>query len=370
VFSCLLALARPEGILYAAAAFLYRLATRRRRHLRWFLPVVILFGGYTAFRVSYFGQWLPNPYYAKTAAVGVDKLGELARGLFYVARFLREQWHPALVALSVIALVPRSGRAAVAALWVLVVCQMVFALAVGGDWMPNYRFLVPVLPLVLLLQQLGVAGVGAAVRRFSPLRSAARWPVAAVILGVLYLPSILYQAPGTTVSPSYMVKQARAAGHGPLSYPISWVTTSMGAFVPFGEVLRHLDDAGAQGATVAMQIVGYFAYEARDRYRVLDTAGITSADVARLIHAGEPLADQATYVLGLEPDYVWLTARSPSLKPFRAQYPIDGAIERLPSFRASFRHLATFGSKGHYQMLFGRFTSRRTPGGTSLSAPE
>jgi arabinofuranosyltransferase len=365
----LLALARPEGVLYVLLGLLYRVGTGRRDHFRWLAPFVLLYGAYTVFRYQYFGQLLPAPYYAKTGAVGSAKISELYRGTLYVLRFVREQCNPALLTLAVLAVVPARGRSVAALLWIVIGGQALFAVAVGGDWMPNHRFMAPVLPLLFLLQQRGLMRLGAAVRRFPEIRAAARWPLAGLLLAVLYLPCVLLQTPGWSVSPQYMAVQARAAGYRALVYPRSWVDTAMGSLEPFRQIVRYLDDAGAQGATVAMQIVGYFGYEAQGRYRVLDTAGITNMDVARLIHDRVPLQNQAGFVLAREPRYVWLTARSPSLEPFRAQYEIDGAIVQDSSFKAAYRHLKTFGGRGHYQMLFGRVTSPHKRGDTSQSAP-
>jgi hypothetical protein len=193
--------------------------------------------------------------------------------------------------------------------------------------------------------------------------------LAGVLLALLYLPCVVSQTPGRNVTPRYMATQARAAGYSVVFYPRSWVDSAMGSLEPFRQILRYLDDAGAQGATVAMQIVGYFGYEAQGRYQVLDTAGITNAHVARLIHNRAPLADQASFVLSQRPRYVWLTARAPTVEPFRAQYDIDGAIARNPSFKAEYRHLTTFGDRGHYQMLFGRVTSPGRRSDASRSAP-
>ncbi len=365
----LLALARPEGVLYVVLGLLYRLAVGRRGHLRWLAPFVVLYGAYTGFRFYYFGQLLPAPYYAKTVAVGAAKFSELRRGMLYVLRFLGDQCNPALLVLSVLALVPARGRSTTTLLWTIAGGQALFALSVGGDWMPNHRFMAPVLPLLFVLQQRGLAQLALAARRFPALRSATLWPLGGLLIALLYLPCVVPQSAGRNVTPRYMATEAWASGYGVFSYPRSWIDTAMGSLEPFRQILRYLDDAGAQGATVGAQIVGYLGYEAQGRYRVLDTAGITNMSMARLIHSRAPLVDQADFVLAQEPRYIWLTARSPSVEPFRAQYEIDGAIARSPSFKTAYRHLITFGTPGHYQMLFGRVTLPRRPGDTSRSAP-
>ncbi len=370
VLAAFLALARPEGAMYGMLGFVYRVLSGKHGHVRWLAPFVAICGAYTVFRLHYFGRLLPAPFYAKTAAVGTAKLAEVRTGAMYLLRFLKEQWYPALFALSILPLVHAGERPVAVLLWMIIGGQVAFAVAVGGDWMPNHRFLAPVLPFVLLLQQRGLVHLAASVRRSPVIRSVSRWPLAGLLIAILYVPCIVSQTPGRSVTVRYMAAQARLAGHGFLTYPLSWVGTAMGSLSPFQQILEHLDDAGGQGSTVATQIVGYFAYEARGRYRILDTAGITNVRIAQLIHDRAPPVEQARFVLSRRPEYLWLTARAPTLDPFRAQYDIDGAIVKTQLFKTEYRHLATYGIRGHYQFLFGRIRPVRRPDGTSGSSQE
>ena len=62
--------------------------------------------------------------------------------------------------------------------------QIAFVLHFGGDWMPGWRFLVPVLPLLAVLQVYGLRrlrGPGLAGRAAAPALAVALWAVCAVV---------------------------------------------------------------------------------------------------------------------------------------------------------------------------------------------
>src|SRR4029079_19445781 len=77
----LAALTRPETPIIAAALALDRLLRRRIDLVRWIGIVSAFFVPFVIFRRAYFGDWLPNTYYAKTGAPLADRL---ALGLDYV----------------------------------------------------------------------------------------------------------------------------------------------------------------------------------------------------------------------------------------------------------------------------------------------
>lgn len=101
-------------------------------------------------RVSYFGELLPNTYYAKVDGHVFDDAGA---GLAYL---LQPFGHtPLLFAGLTLPLWSslRKGNLApiVWAFWFVLVLQLVYIVAVGGDWMPLYRFFMPFIPIAALL---------------------------------------------------------------------------------------------------------------------------------------------------------------------------------------------------------------------------
>jgi arabinofuranosyltransferase len=148
-------LTRPEGFLLFAASLCFRLSVpasermrlRRLAHIiGWYCAVVI---PYLAWRWLYYGDLLPNTFYAKVGATA----HQILRGVDYVYAFAVEQHWP-LLALFVLALLAKSGRRL--SIWHLhllsvVVVYLVYVMLVGGDWMGSGRFIVPVLPLAVIV---------------------------------------------------------------------------------------------------------------------------------------------------------------------------------------------------------------------------
>lgn len=154
----LLSLTRPEGVFLWAvwvvilAAFAYG-RSRQLDSLFRFIPGAVTFavvlGGYSVWRHAYYGSWVPNTFYAK-----VTGQGQLSSGLSYVGLWLAA--FPLLAAALILFPAPlRVFRAtrpwAVIAMYGLVVAYGAYVVAIGGDFMPFFRFLLPAMPLLCLL---------------------------------------------------------------------------------------------------------------------------------------------------------------------------------------------------------------------------
>jgi arabinofuranosyltransferase len=82
-------LVRPEGVLVFAILILHGLLARRcglRRGLLYIAGYVVLMLPFLAFRLGYYGDLLPNPFYAKTG-IGAQYFRS---GLEYFLRFLKD----------------------------------------------------------------------------------------------------------------------------------------------------------------------------------------------------------------------------------------------------------------------------------------
>ncbi|MBL9077673.1 MAG: hypothetical protein JNL08_09225 [Planctomycetes bacterium] len=156
----LAAMTRPDGALLAAAAFAFVLHDAwRRRAVRllvgYVVPFLVVFVPYLLWRHAYYGQWVPNTFFAKS---GGDPYP--GQGLRYVAAFASCYWAllPALPLLGWF-LVRRPdplaplcfglGRRPWAVLAAFVLPYLAFVVWVGGDFM-FARFVLPVVPALLL----------------------------------------------------------------------------------------------------------------------------------------------------------------------------------------------------------------------------
>ncbi len=154
VVSALAVLTRLDSVLIvglSAAVSAYAILRDARagsRLLVLALPAVVIVGAWLAWKMQYYGELLPNTFYAKAAAKSLP-----VRGVFYLVSFLCSY----LLAPSVAAIlfyvprlrgvlgIPRTLLVlGVLTLWAL------YLVKVGGDFM-EFRFMVPALPLLMVL---------------------------------------------------------------------------------------------------------------------------------------------------------------------------------------------------------------------------
>ncbi|HUR89896.1 MAG TPA: hypothetical protein VMZ74_12475 [Ramlibacter sp.] len=150
-----LAWTRPEGIAYLGAVlafelahFVFARATNFRNMLRTVATALLAMALLLVWRYTTYGDWLPSTVSAKTG----DLHSQVIRGEHYVRGFFTDYWWlvVAYLAATIVLLVRRGVLAGWALLALIVVTgDAAFTLFVGGDWMLGYRFLVPMLPLVI-----------------------------------------------------------------------------------------------------------------------------------------------------------------------------------------------------------------------------
>ncbi len=191
------ALTRPDGVLLAAIAGAYLLLVSRRRLLdgaAFAAPLAALIVPFLAWKIAYYGDILPNTYYAKSA-----NRAWYSQGLAYVGLYFRKYWVLPVGALACgLALMrarpiltdPRDGTvhdepagfartAGLAAAFAVI--YTLYVAHVGGDFM-YARLLIPTTPFWLILLQL-------AVERWVPARMPHQLGVAAALgLAILCTP--------------------------------------------------------------------------------------------------------------------------------------------------------------------------------------
>jgi arabinofuranosyltransferase len=152
-------LVRPEGtlaalVVLAGGAALSPRTPESRRSIQSTVAVyLILFLPYFCWRWWYYGYLLPNTFYAK---VGTG-WSQMVRGLQYTHAFFAFSGYGLLLPL--IGLRRFARRPAVRLLGGLVAVLLGYTVLVGGDALPMFRFLVPLLPAFFLLLALGVTGI-------------------------------------------------------------------------------------------------------------------------------------------------------------------------------------------------------------------
>jgi hypothetical protein len=155
-WGCLALLCRPENGLLVGVHGLYLWSVRpdQRRQLYiaaavWLDVGVLL----TLARFAYYGALLPNTAVAK---VSIDSAFG-ARGWGYCSTWLKQFWWLSLLGLT--ALADKSNRRLVLNALLLIAAQVAFVFFVGGDWMPQWRFLLPAGVLLALLACFGLDAI-------------------------------------------------------------------------------------------------------------------------------------------------------------------------------------------------------------------
>ncbi|WP_437916327.1 hypothetical protein WME73_16675 [Sorangium sp. So ce302] len=166
----LAALTRPEAPLFLGLLVVWHSeqALSRRSGLRlvaFALPVA----AHLVWRHSYYGAWLPNTLAAKTG----DFAQQIQGGGDYVRKYAQHAgaflWLGILSVASSIVHRRRSGLAIAS----IALLFGVYVVAVGGDWMPYFRFLAPAEPFAFLLADDAVRAIAARRERVASLAIAA-----------------------------------------------------------------------------------------------------------------------------------------------------------------------------------------------------
>ncbi len=278
VVAGLLVIARPESVLIAillAGASLIRppAGVSFGRRGAWLVGPLVAGVGLLAFRVSYFGDLVPNTYHAKDFPLGEA----LARGVKYLVQvqplwetrvdFLSFGLRLGFVALplaGVVSVFRRGDGRRLAPLLAVVLGQAIFLIVSGGDWMRGARFIVPALPCLVVLMALGAVAFSRSRllnRRGDGVRVAAAAMLATMCLPVTTSWSPVWKSDG--ISDTALID----AGNGE---PFSdlWVRS------------RGLVSCVPDGGTVAFTEAGYFAWSLPE-VTVVDMRGLTNEQIAK-----------------------------------------------------------------------------------------
>jgi hypothetical protein len=285
----LLCLTRPEGVLFTTAAALLWVGSRgleRRwpgwREARIGAWLLVLVGGWLLVRWSYFADWLPNTYYAK-------------RLWDFDARRYLEGFRDTYVVLCGMALAGlglgfAGGRAEGVRRTVLTAlflgCGVFFAWSSKGDWMREWRFLAPLVPLLGVAVAAGVSGARELGGRLRIRGVGVAVGLVALGVGVPALRGSLQRAPTVKANPEL-----------PYEYIVS----------VFRPVLARTEALGQSRPLLACPDLGGQAMVLRNA-ELLDVAGLADYAVA---HHADNYPAMEDYLLSEGPP-VLLDAHGPS----------------------------------------------------------
>lgn len=297
------AMTRPEGAsVFGAVAFhrFYSLVKQKERPKRGdFIALcsfIVFFLIYNLWRLTYFRSGiLPNTYYARGGT------GNILLGVLYLAYQLWCGFGPLALVLVFMALagikVREKGNACektAPAFWLLIGTAVV--IFTGGDWMPNARFLVPLLPFVYI---------------YCAYFARSKRKMGMALFCLLLVTNI-------TSATIYEVRD---------SFWKRWARNQASFYMPVAEWLKTHT---AQGKKVVLSDVGYITYYSR--IRAIDTLGLTNKHLAR-IKGGSAWATDLNYIFAQRPDFIISMVRDYNGKEvghtaFDRQLPSDERLHR------------------------------------------
>lgn len=298
------ALIRPDGVVVFAVAAAWRwggVAVRRDgaaagRALGWSASFAAPFAAYWGWRWWYYGDFFSNTYYLKTG--GGREFYE--RGGWYARDFISDYWAWLALAAGFSAWRERQsahgGYRASAFALALLAAWMAYVAASGGDWMPYFRFFVPVLPLLYVVMLHGLIDVAAAAASLVRTRQSV---VRAVLVAVAV----------AAVAGSSLRAYDDTSARDPSGFHSDILPGSVKVSThrAIGLWLRDHLPPDATVAQIATGIVPYYS-----DLPTLDMLGVNDRHIARLDHrvphqpAGHDKEDGA-YILLAKPAVIWLS---------------------------------------------------------------
>jgi hypothetical protein len=260
------ALTRPEGLFLApiAAAYLLFAVVRKRVTLRawvaWAGLWLACVAPQLAWRAGYYGRLLPNSFYVKSPGIPkvMDGTGYLLRSIVDLHLYVPLL---AVIPLFVTAGWSRLRAAGLGSIAAAIIVYCGYVTTTGGDFMPLYRFVAPIVPLFALAAGIVVAAAHASMaERWS--RGVARIVTAALL--VAYVASNAQRARseqdswtrGTLASVGLMRDQVRDWGEvgrelGQVSLPTDTLATTAAGIIPYESGLYTIDLLGLNAADLS-----------------------------------------------------------------------------------------------------------------------
>ncbi len=289
-------LTRPEGGLLFGIIFIYRLLITRpgmKSLAVYAASYVGLLLPYLAFKLVYFGDLLPNPFYAKTG-MSVEYIGS---GIEYFGKFA---YHYGLFGLFFLMPILHIRRLphSVKLFWLTSIIFTLYIILVGGDVLKVHRFFLPVLTTMFLIAAFMISQL---LRDYGKRR---------VVPAALMLVCLVYVAWSLKIPYSY-IDQTRYLER---NFSIKMTTVA--------ENLKKIDKSDFSVATTT---IGKVSHVLKD-HKVIDMLGLTDREIAK--HPEHIEGMQTTwkernfntaYLLELKPDYVlFSTGHKPSAPAERA----------------------------------------------------
>ncbi|UCB52749.1 MAG: tetratricopeptide repeat protein [Candidatus Zixiibacteriota bacterium] len=320
------ALVRPEGVMIFGILFLHELAFRKgqfKKTLQHLGGFVLLLLPFAVFKVYYYGDLLPNPFYAKTGL----SFEYVKSGLEYFWQFLKHYglWGIAYV---LPLLFYRSLQSGGRLLLLLAYVYTLYIVVVGGDVLKAHRFFLPILPFLYLLLVISVREL---FFRFKREVKHGAIPVI-LLLSVAFLLFFL---------------------------PYSWTGDVRTAEIALVEGMKfraeYLKASFPGRFSAAVSTIGSISYHLGTRIKVIDMLGLTDRNISKHPETLEGIAPtwkerkyNTRYLLSRDPDFILF---STGVKP---SAPAERALFLNSKFRKNYSPVYVPFGQGRFIPIFRR----------------
>lgn len=327
VISCAVsALVRPEGVLVFGILLLHQLAFTQNQfkkalqHLGGFALLLLPFA---VFKLLYYGDLLPNPFYAKTGL----SFEYVKSGLEYFWQFSK---HYGLWGLAYLLplLSYRRLDSKDRLLFLLIYAYTLYVIIVGGDVLKAHRFFLPVLPLLYLLLVISVRGL---FLRF--MGEVKRSVVPAILL--LSVAFLFFLVPYKWIRD---VKALEEALVKTMEFQAEYLKAS---FPP--------------RFSVAVSTIGSISYHLGTKTKVIDMLGLTDRNISKHPETLKGIAPtwkerkyNTRYLLSRDPDFILF---STGVKP---SAPAERALFLNSKFRRNYSPVYVPFGEGRFVPIFRR----------------
>ncbi len=303
-----------------------------KRFAWWVLSFAALMVPYFAFRLLYFRSLFPNPYYAK-----VDPRIGHSRGMAHLFYFFFQQgwgfmnlWLVPAVA----ALFWRNRYGILCLVMVLLIAFFVWY--VNGDWMPNYRFLLPIIPFVAL--NIAVLARLAGRIRFKPAKLVLLLLLAGAVynyLGFHFHEKSIYIFDWNPHMSQKNDKQWFYPGK-------LWDNLWQGFIPPLQNVANWIFNNVPDGAQVMTSDIGYPGF-LNMNVRIIDIDGLTDRFIGRAGITQGANKKKQRYIMDKEPEFIFIFINHQSSNPSSPGYAypdVSRLIYNSDEFRRDYEEVA------------------------------
>jgi arabinofuranosyltransferase len=299
----ILYLIRPESLIFFIYALLfstYQLFKEKNKS-RWLLLLCMVFGfelifaPYFIWHLKYFGVLFPNSYYAKVGGGIYQFQGGVSYLFIHGKKLFSKGWF-ILIPIMALFIFEKKKKEQVF-LFGLAIISVLITVLDGGDHFDYARFLIPVLPLLLIPFPSSLK------KAYSFFKNKINYTLFCFTIPIIIL---IVNIKNPMYSEFiFNPKMPLAVSNNNLEEGYNWQV----GFIKMGKTLNRISKPAETIGVIPVGAIGYFS-----KIRILDMAGILNSDIAR-----EPFVEKyiknwrpghnkgdGYYVLAHRPEYIQL----------------------------------------------------------------